>query len=116
MIRPAITIFLLLFFIGCAPSLWTKEDTYRQIVVGAVIGVDWMQTRSIYNDPEFEELNPAITEGNVNLYFPLAFIAHTAIAAMLPEKQREWWQIGWIGAELITVTRNRMMGIGMRNQ
>ena len=91
---------------------WSKADTTRQAVMTGLILVDWSQTKYILDDPDFEELNPLISESNVDAYFPVAIAAHAVVSYALPSKYRKWWQYVTIGTQAFCVGRNAYMGVG----
>ena len=93
---------------------WTKADKIRQAGVAATMAVDMMQTRYIFDSPNYYETNPLIKERYVNLYFPVMFALHTGVAWVLPPSARKWWQYGWIGAQTAIVIKNKSIGIGMK--
>jgi len=122
---------LLVFLAGCSPACaddWTREDTYRQSALTALLVVDWAQTRWIVKHPR-DPVQPDGTyqwraEGNrllgehpsigrVNGYFAASIIGHAAISYVLPRDWREAWQYVWIGIEINTTRRNHAMGIRM---
>lgn len=109
----------------CHADDWTREDTYRQAALTALLVVDWGQTRWIakhngMTEPDQYPQNAGETNcvlgrypsiGKVNNYFAASIVGHAAIAYMLPRGWREGWQYVWIGAEANQVNRNRAIGI-----
>lgn len=95
---------------------WTREDTYRQAALTALLVVDWGQTRYIAKHPlQHKEMNQFLGEhpsvNRVNNYFTATIISHAVISAVLPSDWRKGWQYVWIGIEFGTVQRNRSIGI-----
>lgn len=99
---------------GCAG--WTKQDTYRQAAVMALLVVDHGQTLNIAKNPEtFHENNPILGKhpsvAEVNRYFLAAYVLHPTVSAVLPTRQRRWWQWITIGVEAGVVAHNYSLGI-----
>lgn len=97
-------------------SSWTRGDTARQAAVIGLLAVDHHQTQTIAKEPEkWKEYNPILgrhpSEGKVDAYFLSLAVGHTAIAAVLPEKYRKWWQYIYIGAEGFCIIHNFGEGI-----
>lgn len=106
---------------------WTREDTYRQSALTALLVIDWAQTRWFIRHNEqcagtpgcaiWPETNPLLgtypTIGKVNNYFAASIIGHAAIGYMLPSAWRHGWQYVWIGIELNTTARNQRLGVKM---
>jgi hypothetical protein len=95
---------------------WTREDTYRQVAVSALLVVDWAQTRWIVKHPyQFYEINHFLGEhpsvGKINNYFAASILGHAAISYILPSDWRKGWQYVWIGVELEYVRRNYHIGV-----
>jgi hypothetical protein len=106
---------------------WTREDTYRQAAVTALLVVDWGQTRHIAKctqitaspiDRCYSETgnakfyigdNPSV--GQVNNFFIASIIVNAAIAYALPARWRSWWQYGSIVYEMNYIHRNYSIGI-----
>lgn len=103
------TLILSLLFCGCAH--WDGGDTARQLALTGLLAADYAQTKTILDDSRWEELNPLITTETVDFYFPACAVGHFAVAAMLPKKWRERWQILWIGAQGATVVYNHANGV-----
>ena len=105
---------------------WTRNDTYWQVAVTALIIGDWGQTRYIAQNPDrYQEYNPILgshpSTGSVDLYFATSIVAHAAIAYFLPSKvkvfgtdinPRRIWQLATIGLEIGCVGNNARLGIG----
>ena len=128
-------LFLLLVLSGAARAEglnldpWTREDTYRQAALTALLVVDWGQTRYLVKHPidpvqangtynwRAEGYNRFLGEhpslGRVNSYFLAAIVGHAAISYVLPCSLRHGWQYVWIGIEANTVERNHHIGIKM---
>jgi hypothetical protein len=104
---------------------WTREDTWRQTAVTALLLADWYQTQWMVKNPcanagggtncsdPFREdhfaryfIGSRPTVGQVNNYFAASIVAHAAIAYVLPKGWREAWQYVWIGIQIDTVRRN----------
>jgi hypothetical protein len=106
---------------------WTREDSYRQAALTALLVADWGQTRYIAKHPDqcnskgcLEEEGIARfwigrhpTTGQVNNYFAASIAVNAAISYVLPPVWRHGWQYLYIGYEANTVGRNRNIGIKM---
>ena len=100
---------------------WTREDTYRQGVLTALLIVDWGQTLYIAKHPEtYREVGTAksfIGEhpsvGKVNSYFVFGIAFSAAVSILLPPDWRKGWQYIYIGYEFSYVQNNRSIGIKM---
>jgi hypothetical protein len=99
---------------------WTREDSYRQSAVTALLVADWAQTRYATKHPQdrYKEVaNPILgsrpTIGKTNNYFSLSIIGHAAISYMLPPAWRHGWQYIWIGVEANAVYYNHNIGVKM---
>jgi hypothetical protein len=95
---------------------WTREDTYRQVAVTALLIVDWGQTRWIAKHPsQLYETNHFLGEhpsiARINNYFAASILWHAAISTLLPPDWRKGWQYVWIGIELEYVRRNYHIGV-----
>ena len=105
---------LLLCLTGCAN--WTKQDTYREATALTLMAVDHGQTLNIAKHPqEYHELNPILGDhpsvSEVNRYFIAAYILHPTISAVLPPKQRKWWQYLTLSVEAGAVAHNYSIGL-----
>jgi hypothetical protein len=113
-----ITLFVCIVHPVLAADLWTKTDTYREITFVAITIADWNQTLHVADHPEkWKELNPILGEhpsrGEVSIYMGTSIILHAAIAYILPQPYRTWWQYAWIGIETAAVGNNLSVGIGI---
>lgn len=106
---------------------WTREDTYRQAAMTALLIVDWGQTRYLVKHPidpkqpdgtynwRKEGYNSVLGEhpsiGRVNNYHVIVIAGHAAVSTMLPSDWRKAWQYVWIGIEADTVYRNHHIGL-----
>jgi hypothetical protein len=116
---------------------WTREDSYRQAAVTALLVIDLGQTLWLVKNPKnsqvcqpspgFRQIPCSTThqprpEGNkllgetpsigrVNNYFAISILGHAAISYFLPRGWREGWQYVWIGIEANQVNYNRTIGI-----
>jgi hypothetical protein len=98
---------------------WSTGDTKREVAFQTLWAVDFLQTRTIVDDPirwheenNFLGLHPAI--GAVNRYFLVGSVLHTGIAYLLPEKYRAPFQYVSIGVEGGYVAHNFSIGISAR--
>ena len=103
---------------GCANGGWSTADTYRQSGVVALMGIDWMQTRKIAQNPDdYHEHNPVLGSNpsteKVDVYFPVCIAAHTAVSMALPPEYRKWWQYVFIGVQAGVVASNFSIGLGV---
>jgi len=113
-----ITLFILIAQPVFAADPWTREDTYREAAFAAITVADWSQTLQIADHPEkWKELNPILgshpSRGEVSIYMGTSIILHAAIAYILPQPYRTWWQYAWIGIETAAVGQNLSVGIGI---
>jgi hypothetical protein len=101
---------LCLMLASCAR--WTKTDTVLEAAFIATTAIDWHQTMSITHD--CQEINPVIGRcgdgAPPNLYFPVVFVLHAAVAALLPHPWREIFQGFTIGLEASTIYSNYESG------
>lgn len=124
-----LALLLLLFVAGTAHAGddWTREDSYRQAALTALLVIDWGQTRYLVKHPidpkqpdgtynwrkegynRFLGEHPSI--GRVNNYIAVAIAGHAAISMLLPPDWRKGWQYVWIGLETDTVYRNHHIGL-----
>lgn len=116
---------ILAFSLPATAGNWTKEDTVYQAAFVTTALADWGQTLYISKNPDrFYETNRLLGEhpstADVNTYFPLAILAHTGVAIVLPSKMkildyefnpRRIWQAVWIGVESFYVARNASIGV-----
>lgn len=116
-----IIIFLLIIILTLLPVVcsgadrWRKEDTARQLIMTAIVTMDYKQTLDITRSPNHTERNPFLGEypskKKVRYLIPLALAGHTAVAYMLPHKYREIWQGVGIGVESWAVGSNDNNGL-----
>jgi len=101
-------LFLIVLVAGCAHDKWTRNDTYRHIALTTVMAIDWLQTKEIARNDDYEETNPILGEDpsqmQVDAYFLGAWAATTAT-------WRKWFQFGVIGVETGYVIHNHAIGI-----
>jgi len=95
---------------------WMREDTYRELAWTALLAVDYMQTRTIVQNPDkYFEYNPIIgkhpSQKNVDIYMASCAIIHPVISYYLPPKYRKVWQYVTIGIELGAVGNNLRIGV-----
>ena len=115
-----IFLFILIFFFpvqSLAADEWTKQDYTMQGVYYVLKFIDWRQTRYIANSPRhWHEMNPILGEHpsvfEVDRYFFITAILHTAITHYLPQKYRVWWQGVTIAGSAGCVGWNYSVGIG----
>ena len=119
--RYLIIILLLLAAIPAKSYAWfdkpTVEDYILQTGFITVTSIDWMQTRFIATNENYDEnnlilgYNPSLKK--VNLYFISSIILHTSISFILPKKYylRSAWQSIWIGIETKCTVQNYDIGI-----
>jgi hypothetical protein len=100
-------------------------DTLEYTAQGLFL-TDWLQTRYIVQHPWIErngqvrlleEANPILghhpSMGKVDIYFPAVMAAHWEADHLMADRWRPWFEGGTIAAELITVVRNRALGIAL---
>jgi hypothetical protein len=104
---------LIIVLMGCQG--WRKQDTALELAFAGTTVIDWHQTMDITSD--CAESNPMIGHcGDTvppNLYFPVAIIAHAAIAACLPHAWRTVFQAFSVGVEAGTIYSNERDGYEM---
>lgn len=112
---------LILVLILLAPSLASAQWTKEQKTIGAIaltaLAVDYAQTRTIVNDPRWEEANPLLGDNpsmrKVNLYFvAVPIISYLALDALPSEKRTIALRI-IAASELAIVGHNVHLGIKM---
>lgn len=101
---------------------WTATDTVFQASIGALILVDYVQTKRILNDPvvyNHQESNPIMaTHGNglgvpPGVYFAAVAGTHTLAVLALPKRWRRVAQVALLGVQAYTVTDNWMAGYSL---
>ncbi len=104
---------LIIVLMGCQG--WRKQDTALELAFAGTAVIDWHQTIDITSD--CAESNPMIGHcGDTvppNIYFPLAIVAHAAIAACLPHTWRTVFQAFSTGVEAGTIFSNERDGYEM---
>ncbi len=97
---------------------WTQQDIQLETIIIALQIIDWGQTHSIIDDPEFEEGNPLLgsnpTSGKVNLFFIATTIIHIGITHILPQKHRKGWQSAFIAVSGAVVLHNNSIGVRIK--
>ena len=101
---------------------WTRKDTYFEAAALASIALDYSQTKGMVNKGfmidgrPYEEHNPIMgsrpSSQTVDLYFASVAVTHVAVAYLLPQKWRRWFQAGTIVLELGVVAGNYSAGMG----
>mgnify|MGYP006863133829 FL=1 len=112
----AVVLVAVLMMCGCAG--WTRADTYRQVGVVGLSGIDWLQTRKIAQNPDrWYERNPVLGRHpsieKVDAWFAGTIAVNTAVAMILPPGWREGWQYVSIGWEGTMVGNNMSIGLGI---
>ena len=101
--KQIICITALVFLSGCASTdQWTRQDTWMQVGVTAVIAADAYTTSKIQYTPGIYESGPIArqvlglqpTTSDTYLYFGTLIISNYFITRMMPAKWRKYWQ-GW---------------------
>jgi hypothetical protein len=104
---------IIIAVVGCEG--WRKQDTALEVAFVSTAAIDWKQTIEITGD--CAEENPMIgTCGHrvpVNIYFPIAILAHAAVAAVLPHTWRTLFQAFTTGVEASTIYSNSHAGYEM---
>ena len=112
-------LFALLFPItSFAADPWSNVDKARQAAYYTVTVIDWSQTRYIAKHPElYYETNVRLgknpSTSDVNKFFLVSLIGHTAIVHYMPASFRPVFQYLTIGYEFSAVERNFGLGIKM---
>lgn len=117
-----ILIATILFLCLCAPcfarDLWMPTDTALQVTSTALMVADWAQTRDIAKSSSFYETNEYLgrrpSAHRVDTYFASAIALNAAIAYVLPQPWRGYFQMSTIVLEAGTVGNNYALGIKMR--
>ena len=104
---------------------WSREDTYRELTFQGLLVVDYLQTRTIVQNPDkYFEYNPIQgrhpSQQTVDIYMTSCAIIHPIISYLLPPKSDKWkwinrenWQYITIGVEIGAVGNNIGAGIGI---
>ena len=98
-------------------SHWTRQDTYRQGCITALVGAEWAQTRDMANryDEDYWETsaflgkNPSTAE--VDRHFLMVAVGSAVLAYALPSKLRKYLQLFYIGYEANMVRHNHAIGL-----
>jgi len=107
--KTIISIFVLLFvFAGCA---WTPADRSIMVAYTALNVVDIMQTREIFNNPDYYELNPLLTEDNHVALLIVGNVLLYVIADILPNKYRTAFLGLLTAGKFMVVGNNYRIGI-----
>ncbi len=115
---------LIIILIPISVSANDNWDTLDKTLLGTLIishTIDCFQTQYIFDNPNHRELNRVIKDG-VDRYgkgfIPAYFIATTLVSALiadwLPSDYRKAWLGIWVGASVNTITRNYMLGVGLK--
>jgi len=120
---------------------WTKTDTALEVAFQGVTLLDWNQTlrghdtmkpltttvyyngvphtTTLWNTmvPAYEENNPLLgrhpSRARINVTIAAAMIGHAAVARLLPQPYRRYWQAVFITIEVGAVTHNVRAGLGL---
>ena len=104
---------------------WTKQDTYRELAFIGLLAVDYLQTRTIVQNPDkYFEYNSIMgkhpSQQTVDIYMASVAIIHPIISYLLPVKSDKWkwinrenFQYISIGVEVGAVGNNFGAGIGI---
>jgi len=113
---------ILLYSFTAQAGDWTRKDTYFEAAALATIALDYSQTKGMVSKGfmidgrPYEEHNPIMgsrpSSQTVDLYFASVAVAHVAVAYLLPQKWRRWFQAGTIVLELGVVAGNYSAGLG----
>lgn len=102
---------------------WSKQDTYRELAFTTLITIDYLQTRTIVQNPDkYFEYNPATNrhprQRSMDIYMTSCAVLHPIISYLLPPKSNKWkwinrenWQYITIGIEVISIGNNFRIGI-----
>lgn len=98
---------------------WTRQDSYRQATLTALICIDWLQTHEIVKDPDNRtEANPFLGDhpsmAKANLFILGGIVLSWIVAGALPEGYRSGFQYVIIGAECSAIINNHNAGIRIR--
>jgi len=117
-----VVVILLVATVGYAGD-WTKEDTYREIAFTGLLTIDYLQTRTIVNNPDkYFERNPIESrhpsQKSVDIYMASCAILHPVVSYLLPQKSEKWkwmnrenWQYITIAIEAGSTAYNLSLGI-----
>lgn len=117
-----ITSLLILFLLLTTPcharDLWMPEDTALQLSYTALSFADWSQTRAGIRSNNFYETNGYLgghpSARRVDTYFASTIVLNAAIAYVLPQPWRRYFQVSSLTIEGSAVWSNYNLGIGMR--
>ncbi|MFA6904540.1 MAG: hypothetical protein WC236_15810 [Gallionellaceae bacterium] len=101
-------------------NAWTTEDTYREVAFLTLLVIDYGQTSTIAQHPEFYKESVSAwaigehpSQETVNTYFSIVAIAHYGIARKLDADWRKAFQYLTIGEKIPAVVGNATIGIRM---
>ena len=79
-----------------------------------LLGMDWNQSRTIVNDPYYNETNSLINKYGVDKYFITAIATNTIVGYTLPKKQRNifWTYVSF--TEATYVAGNYSIGVRIK--
>src|SRR3990172_6461350 len=113
-----IVFIILMLAIPVNADNWTREDTYREAAFQGLLVVDYLQTRTIVQNPDkYFEYNPILSKHPsqqiVDIYMASCAILHPIISYFLPPKSDKWkwinrenWQYISIGIEVGAISNN----------
>ena len=110
----------LLCAVFSAPTLaadpWTPQEQQAGVTLGALMLVDYLQTRQIAKYPEqYHEVNVILGQhpslGKVNNYFAIASVFTYVLMDALPTEYRRWMLAAGITAEAAVIGSNFNLGL-----
>jgi hypothetical protein len=119
MMKKLLAIILLVFSTQCiAADEWSDVDVAREVAFQTLALVDWGQTADISSrcvDGSVREMNPILgscpNRGKVNVYFPIAMLAHLGVSSLLSSDARSSWQNVTLVVEGLVVHSNYRIGL-----
>lgn len=93
----------------------SDKEIRNELIFAGTLLLDYAQTKDIKNHPGHYETNPILgrhpSDDRIALYFVAAGLGHYAVTKALPPEWRPAWQYGWIALEVLTILKNRQVGV-----
>ena len=96
-------------FSGCA---WSKRDIGLMALYTGLTAVDMAQTKQVFEEPDYDELNPILTEDNYQWVMVADVALLYLLAELFPEKYRTTLLGGACIVRGIVVGNNFAVGVG----
>ena len=102
---------IVLFLFSSLFADMNKEEITKEIIYQTFVYIDYRQTKEIFSNPEYSEINPMITEDNVEEYFLVGAMVHGTISYFLPRPYKKWFQNITLGFGATNIAHNYSAGV-----